>query len=37
MAKLAGPVFDKIANTLVDAYVRRAEQVFGGKAAGGSA
>ena len=36
MAKLAGPVFDNIANTLVDAYVRRAEQVFGGKAAGRS-
>ena len=37
MAKLAGPVFDNIANTLVDAYVRRAEQVFGRKAEGRSA
>jgi len=37
MAKLAGPVFDNIANTLVDAYVRRAEQVFGGKVFGRSA
>jgi ribosome-associated toxin RatA of RatAB toxin-antitoxin module len=36
MAKFAGPVFDNIANTLVDAYVRRAEQVLGGKAAGRS-
>ena len=27
MAKLAGPVFNRIANTLVDAFVGRAEQV----------
>jgi ribosome-associated toxin RatA of RatAB toxin-antitoxin module len=26
---LAGPVFDRIANTFVDAFVARAEQVFG--------
>jgi ribosome-associated toxin RatA of RatAB toxin-antitoxin module len=25
---LVGPVFDKIAATLVDAFVKRAEQVF---------
>jgi ribosome-associated toxin RatA of RatAB toxin-antitoxin module len=31
MARLAGPVFDDIANTLVDAYVRRADQVFRGR------
>ena len=29
MAKLAGPVFDRIANTLVDAFVARADQVHG--------
>jgi ribosome-associated toxin RatA of RatAB toxin-antitoxin module len=29
MARLAGPVFDRIANTLVDAFVARAEQVYG--------
>ena len=28
-AKIAGPVFDRIANALVDAFVRRAEQVYG--------
>ncbi len=33
MARLAGPVFDRIANTLVDAFVGRAEQVYRGKAA----
>jgi ribosome-associated toxin RatA of RatAB toxin-antitoxin module len=27
---LVGPVFDKIASTLVDAFVKRAEQVYGG-------
>jgi ribosome-associated toxin RatA of RatAB toxin-antitoxin module len=27
---LAGPVFDRIANTFVDAFVARAEQQFGG-------
>lgn len=26
---LVGPVFDRIANTFVDAFVRRAEQVYG--------
>jgi ribosome-associated toxin RatA of RatAB toxin-antitoxin module len=30
LARLASPVFDRIANTLVDAYVVRAEQVYGG-------
>jgi ribosome-associated toxin RatA of RatAB toxin-antitoxin module len=34
MAKLAGPVFGNIANTLVDAFVRRAEQVYGTRMAG---
>lgn len=29
MARLADPVFGNIANTLVDAFVRRAEQVYG--------
>jgi ribosome-associated toxin RatA of RatAB toxin-antitoxin module len=29
MGKLAGPVFDRIANTLVDAFVARAEKVYG--------
>ena len=29
MARLAGPVFDRIANTLVDAFVARAEHVYG--------
>ena len=32
-ARLAGPVFDRIANTLVDAFVCRAEQVYGRGAA----
>jgi ribosome-associated toxin RatA of RatAB toxin-antitoxin module len=36
MAKLAGPVFDRIANTLVDAFVGRAEQVDGREAAKGN-
>jgi ribosome-associated toxin RatA of RatAB toxin-antitoxin module len=30
LAKLIGPVFDKIAGSLVDAFVKRAEQVYGG-------
>jgi ribosome-associated toxin RatA of RatAB toxin-antitoxin module len=34
MARLAGPVFDRIANTLVDAFVGRADQVYRGKAGG---
>jgi ribosome-associated toxin RatA of RatAB toxin-antitoxin module len=29
LAALVGPVFDKIAATLVDAFVKRAEQVYG--------
>jgi ribosome-associated toxin RatA of RatAB toxin-antitoxin module len=29
LAKLVGPVFDKIASSLVDAFVKRAEQVYG--------
>ncbi|WP_395668884.1 type II toxin-antitoxin system RatA family toxin [Rhodoferax sp.] len=29
LAKLIGPVFDKIAASLVDAFVKRAEQVYG--------
>jgi len=28
-ARLAGPVFDRIANSLVDAFVARAEEVYG--------
>ena len=36
MTRLAGPVFDRIANTLVDAFVGRAEAVYGGSATGGS-
>lgn len=28
LAKLVGPVFDKIAGSLVDAFVKRAEQVY---------
>ncbi len=30
LAGLVGPVFDKIASSLVDAFVKRAEQVYGG-------
>jgi hypothetical protein len=30
--KLAGPVFDHIANTLVDAFVARADRIYGGPA-----
>ncbi|MDR0457953.1 MAG: type II toxin-antitoxin system RatA family toxin [Burkholderiaceae bacterium] len=33
LARLVGPVFDKIAASLVDAFVQRAEQVYGGGAA----
>jgi ribosome-associated toxin RatA of RatAB toxin-antitoxin module len=29
LAKLLGPVFDKVAGSLVDAFVKRAEQVYG--------
>lgn len=29
LSALVGPVFDKIASTLVDAFVQRAEQVYG--------
>lgn len=29
LAKLVGPVFDKIAGNLVDAFVKRADQVYG--------
>jgi ribosome-associated toxin RatA of RatAB toxin-antitoxin module len=29
LAKLIGPVFDKIAASLVDAFVKRAQQVYG--------
>ena len=29
LGKLAGPVFDKIADRLVDAFVKRAQQVYG--------
>jgi ribosome-associated toxin RatA of RatAB toxin-antitoxin module len=30
LAALVGPVFDRIANTLVDAFVKRADQIYGG-------
>ncbi|MDR0478782.1 MAG: type II toxin-antitoxin system RatA family toxin [Burkholderiaceae bacterium] len=30
LARLVGPVFDKIAASLVDAFVQRADQVYGG-------
>ncbi len=33
LATLVGPVFDKIANNFVDAFVQRAEQVYGSAAA----
>jgi ribosome-associated toxin RatA of RatAB toxin-antitoxin module len=33
LARLIGPVFDKIASTLVDAFVQRAQQVYGQAAA----
>ena len=29
LGKLVGPVFDKIAASMVDAFVKRAEQVYG--------
>jgi ribosome-associated toxin RatA of RatAB toxin-antitoxin module len=29
LGKLVGPVFDKIAGSLVDAFVKRAAQVYG--------
>jgi ribosome-associated toxin RatA of RatAB toxin-antitoxin module len=29
LARLVGPVFDKIAASLVDAFVKRAQQVYG--------
>jgi ribosome-associated toxin RatA of RatAB toxin-antitoxin module len=29
LGRLVGPVFDKIAATLVDAFVKRAQQVYG--------
>lgn len=31
LAMLVGPVFDKIAGSLVDAFVKRAEQVYGSR------
>ena len=33
LAKLVGPVFDKIAGSMVEAFVKRAEQVYGPKSA----
>jgi ribosome-associated toxin RatA of RatAB toxin-antitoxin module len=33
LARLVGPVFDKIANSLVDAFVQRADQVYAGSSA----
>jgi ribosome-associated toxin RatA of RatAB toxin-antitoxin module len=30
LAALVGPVFDKIAGSMVDAFVKRADQVYGG-------
>ena len=32
LAAVVGPVFDKIAATLVDAFVKRAEQIYGAEA-----
>ena len=29
LSALVGPVFDKIAATMVDAFIQRAEQVYG--------
>lgn len=37
LAAVVGPVFDKIASGLVDAFVRRAEQVYAGSASAGPA
>ena len=33
LAAMVGPVFDRIASSLIDAFVKRAEQVYGGAAA----
>ncbi|MCL1962249.1 MAG: type II toxin-antitoxin system RatA family toxin [Desulfovibrionaceae bacterium] len=33
LARLVGPVFDKIANSMVDAFVKRAQQVYGAQPA----
>ncbi len=33
LAVMVGPVFDRIAGSLVDAFVKRAEQVYGGTSA----
>ena len=33
LAKVVGPVFDRIASSLMDAFVKRAEQVYGAAAA----
>ena len=33
LAAVVGPVFDKIAASLVDAFVKRAEQVYGTESA----
>ena len=33
LAALIGPVFDKIAASLVDAFVKRADQIYGGEGA----
>jgi ribosome-associated toxin RatA of RatAB toxin-antitoxin module len=30
LSRMVGPVFDRIASTMVDAFVKRAEQVYGG-------
>jgi ribosome-associated toxin RatA of RatAB toxin-antitoxin module len=32
LAAVVGPVFDKIAATLVDAFVKRADQIYGAEA-----
>ncbi len=37
MARLAGPVFDRITNAMVDAYVARADELYGGQSAEASA
>ncbi|MEG0788176.1 MAG: ubiquinone-binding protein, partial [Comamonas sp.] len=29
IATLIGPVFDRIANSMVDAFIKRAEKVYG--------
>lgn len=33
LAKLVGPVFDRIATSMVDAFIERAERVYGGTSA----